>query len=261
MIGKKEWDEIREYMTIKLFKESAIQPVSINTDTAALLIVDMQYGDAHSDYGLGAIAREQDHFGEYEWYFSEMPRIIRNQQQLIRACRDKGIEVVYSKISSLTKNGRDTGYSYTRTTHSVTPVDSKEAQILEELRPDEDDIVIMKTSDSMFNSQYNLDRILRNISIQLLMVCGVVTNGCVESTVRDATDLGYDVITVGDACLAVNEFQHQIALMEQAIYCSRIKQTQEILKELEAAPRAKSKSKIQYSDLSLPKSSQKRKLA
>ena len=36
-----------------------------------------------------------------------------------------------------------------------------------------------------------IDRFLRNLDIDTLLVCCVVTNGCVEGTVRDASDLGW----------------------------------------------------------------------
>jgi ureidoacrylate peracid hydrolase len=246
-------DAVRKYIRSELWAESSLAPVKIVPDQTALVIVDMQYLDAHPDYGLGAIAKERGQEKEFEWYFGEMPRVIRNQQELIRACHEKRVEVVYTRICSLTKDGRDTSYFYSRTLPIVTPIDSKEAQILDEIRPKEDDIVIIKTTDSAFNSQYNTDRILRNMGIQTLLVCGVVSNGCVESTVRDAADLGYDVITVADASLSFTRVQHEFALMEQNMFYSRIKRTHEILEELAMAPKARPKSKIEYSTLSLPR--------
>lgn len=231
-----------------------LRPIAIDPEKAALMVIDMQYLDAHVDYGIGAVARSRGRSKEFEWYFREMPRIIRNQRKLIDACRRKGIEIVYTRICSLTRDGRDTGYSFSRGAPIVTPVNSHEAQILHELRPKSDDIVVAKTTASAFNSQYNTDRILRNMGIQILLVCGVLSNACVESTVRDAADLGYDVFTVSDASLSFTKAQHELALLEQGLFCSRIRTTREVLRELERRKRAKSKSKLEYSTSSLPDS-------
>ncbi len=252
MSVKREWENVKKYLGSQLWAKNSILPVELKADKTALVIVDMQYLDAHSEYGMGAVAKKQGFAHEFDWYFQEMPRIIRNQQALIKACREKNIEVMYTRICSLTKDGRDTSYFYSFTLPIVTPIDSKEAQVLDEIRPAHDDIVIVKTTDSAFNSQYNTDRILRNMGIQQLLICGVVTNGCVEGTVRDAADLGYDVITVGDASLAFTEVQHEFALMEQALFYSRIKNTKEVLSELSRLSKAPSKSKLKQVTLSIP---------
>jgi nicotinamidase-related amidase len=73
------------------------------------------------------------------------------------------------------------------------------------------DIIIDKPGYSAFH-QTDLDQILRSNAIHTLIVCGVTTEVCVHSSVRAATDLGYDCITVGDAC-AASEAQHQQAAL------------------------------------------------
>jgi nicotinamidase-related amidase len=251
-------DALRQYIRSDLWAESSLPPVKLDPDRTVLVIVDMQYLDAHRDYGMGAVAKGRGQTKEFDWYFKELSRIIRNQQQLIRACRAKGIEVVYTRISSLTRDGRDTSYFYSKTLPIVTPIDSKEAQILDEIKPEPDDIVVVKTTDSMFNSQYNTDRILRNMGIQILLICGVVSNGCVESSVRDAADLGYDVFTISDASLSFTEVQHEVAMLEQNMFYSRIKTTGEILDELNAAQQVTPKSKVKYSTISLPQETRAR---
>jgi ureidoacrylate peracid hydrolase len=249
---KKEWESVKKYLGSQLWAKNSIPPIKLKADKVALVIVDMQYLDAHTDYGMGAIAKKEGFAHEFDWYFHEMPRIIRNQQALIKVCREKNIEVIYTRICGLTKDGRDTSYFYSFTLPIVTPIDSKEAQVLDDIKPAEDDIVIVKTTDSAFNSQYNTDRILRNMGIQQLLICGVVTNGCVEGTVRDAADFGYDVITIGDSSLAFTEVQHEFALMEQALFYARIKNTKEVLSELSQLDRATSKSKLKQVVLSIP---------
>lgn len=245
-------ESLKSQIHSELWAQGSLPPVKLDPDRTALLVVDMQYMDAHPDYGMGAVSKEKGQTKEFEWYFRGLPRIVGNQRRLIAACRKKHLEVVYSRICSLTNDGRDTSYFYSATLPIVTPADSKEAQILDEVKPEPDDVVIVKTTDSVFNSQFNADRILRNMGIQALVVCGVVSNGCVESTVRDAADLGYDVITVSDASLSFTAMQHEVAMLEQGMFYSRIMTTDAVLKELDGLGTARPKSKLDMSTLSLP---------
>ncbi len=83
-------------------------------------------------------------------------------------------------------------------------VDSHEARILEELAPQPNDLVITKTCTSVFLGSH-LDRYLRNMGIKYLIACGVATNGCVESAVRDASDLEYSILLPEDACATLSQ--------------------------------------------------------
>lgn len=80
------------------------------------------------------------------------------------------------------------------------------------MKPLPGEIVISKTSSSAFNSTA-IDQMLPNLGIQYLIACGVVTNGCVDLTVRDAADRNYRVIVAHDACAAMSPQIHQAALL------------------------------------------------
>ena len=66
-----------------------------------------------------------------------------------------------------------------------------------------------------------------------LLVCGVVTNGCVEGTVRDASDLGYQVVMVEDACAAVTPALHQAAITNLKDAFCNCRSTDEVFAELQ----------------------------
>ena len=90
-------------------------------------------------------------------------------------------------------------------------------------------IVIQTITASVFNST-NLDRVLRNIGCDSIVMAGVVTNGCIESTVRDAADLSYNVVLVEDACGALSEDLHTSALRTlRHSYCTPVA-TREVVK-------------------------------
>jgi ureidoacrylate peracid hydrolase len=185
-------------------------PRPVEPEHTALLIVDMQYHDAHRDHGMGRRAQQRGDAARLAQYWDRLPAIVPKQQALLAAARDSGVEVIYSTISALTRDCREIGPEYERAGIRVPP-DSKEAEILEEIRPRSDEIVLRKSTASVFNST-TLDRILRNLRIDTLIVAGVLTRGCIESTVRDASDLGYRVLLVEDACGDLTAQRHDEAL-------------------------------------------------
>lgn len=68
-------------------------------------------------------------------------------------------------------------------------------QVLDAVRPGPDELVLPKTSSSVFSST-TLDYILRNMDKRFLIVAGCVTDQCVQHAICDAADLGYLVTMV-----------------------------------------------------------------
>lgn len=193
--------------------QDPIEHPPLDPKKAALLIIDMQYLDAHPDYGFGAAAKKVTDETlrrrlAYRW--EGIAAIIPNIQKLQQACRQKGIEVIHVRIANRTRDGRD-GIPIISGRGVSVPEDSKEAQILEELAPVDDEIVISKTSAGAFNSTH-LDQVLRNLGLEQLLITGIVTNGCVEITAHDAADRGYWVTLVSDGCSASTPELHANAL-------------------------------------------------
>jgi nicotinamidase-related amidase len=165
---------------------------------SALMIVDMQYHGAHRDHGLlktRIAAGESDAIE----YFAERVEtlVVPNLVLLEETFRQKGLEVVHVKAESLTRDGRDRGPAERRHGKHVPP-GSREAAILDELAPLDNEVVVTKTCGGVFNCT-NIDYVLRKLSIDTLVVGGVVTGSCVELAVRDAADRGYTVVLVEDA--------------------------------------------------------------
>lgn len=77
------------------------------------------------------------------------------------------------------------------------------------------DVSVCKVAYSaFFNTQ--LDWVLKKAGVDTLLVCGIVTNGGVASTVRDAHVRDYHVVVVSDGCAAFSEAAHQAALADMA---------------------------------------------
>jgi ureidoacrylate peracid hydrolase len=170
------------------------------------------------------------------YYFRQLEtRVVANMQRLQAACRAARIEVMYTLIRSLTRDGRDRSLDYKISGFNV-PRDSWDGQVIDAITPGEDEIVIPKTSSSVFIST-NIDYVLRNLGTRHLVVSGVVTDQCVESAVRDACDLGYLVTLVTDACATYTQERHDFAIRSIKGYC-RQRTTAEFVAEIEALARA-----------------------
>lgn len=83
--------------------------------------------------------------------------------------------------------------------------------IIAALTPAPDEPVIDKPGKGAFY-QTDLDLILRNRGIDTLLVCGVTTEVCVHTTIREANDRGYRCVAVADACASYFPHFHEVAL-------------------------------------------------
>jgi nicotinamidase-related amidase len=188
-------------------------------ERTALLVIDMQYLDAHRDYGMGADAKREGITDKYEYYFGQVENVvIPNTKRLLDACRPAGVQVIYPRIASLVKDCREVSIEHKRI-KLLAPAGSRESEILDEIAPIENEIVLSKGASGVFNSTA-IDQILRNLNVDTLIMTGVVTNYCVETAVRDAGDRGYNVVLVSDSTAAMTEEHQRLALEILAgVYC------------------------------------------
>jgi ureidoacrylate peracid hydrolase len=205
--------------------------IEIEPARAALLLVDVQTYNCSRDGGEYAHLGREEKEQRYGYFFrtlrdSALPNMVLLQQ----ACRRAGIEVVYTVIESLTADGRDRSLDYKITGFNV-PKGSPDANMVSELTPGADEIVFAKTSSSVFIST-NIDYVLRNLGTRYLIVAGCLTDQCVDSTVRDACDLGYLVTVPTDACVTLSAERHDWSLRNNRGYC-RQRSTRELLNEIE----------------------------
>jgi nicotinamidase-related amidase len=80
------------------------------------------------------------------------------------------------------------------------------------LKPKPEDIVVEGKRGLDGFATTNLDFILRNRKIETVVLAGFLTNCCVESTMRTAYELGYDVVTLKDCAATVSQIAHENAL-------------------------------------------------
>lgn len=102
------------------------------------------------------------------------------------------------------------------------------AQICEELTPQKGDYVVTKRTYGGF-SYTHLDLLLRNLDIKTLVMTGVGTNVCVETTIREAVALGYKVIIVSDATGTSSWELHRSSLNALGFAFGKVKSTEEVI--------------------------------
>jgi len=192
--------------------------VPVEPAHTTLLFIDVQNYCAIPEGGEFAAYPAAEREAKYGWFFREMrERTVPAMQRLRAGCRAAGIEVMYTLIRNMTRDGRDRSLDYKITGFSVPP-DSWDGQMIDALAPGDDEMVLPKTSSNVFIST-NIDYILRNLGTKYLVISGIVTDQCIEGAVRDACDLGYLVTLVTDACTTFSPERHANSLKAITGYC------------------------------------------
>ena len=189
---------------------------SLDPTRTAVLVVDPQM----SEYNEEKRAEQPAYVDAIE------ARALPSIRKLIAAARPRGVEIVYTVIESLTKNGRDRSLDHKLSDIHV-PKGSPLARMLPGIEPEDDDIVLPKTSSGVFNST-NAEYVLRNLGIENVIVVGFITDQCVDMAVRDGADRGFYMVCASDACATYSNERHEQALAAFGGYC-RVQTVEEVL--------------------------------
>ena len=205
--------------------------IPLVADQTALLFIDVQNFAVRLNGGEFDQISDEEIAGKYGYYFDAlMNTAIPNMQKIQAGFRQAEIEVMYTVIESLTADGRDRSLDYKITGFNV-PKGSSDGQVIDELAVGKDEIILPKSSSSVFISTH-IDYVLRNLGVRQLVICGLLTDQCVESAVRDACDLGYLVTLVTDACATYSQERHDNSLKTISGYCRQLT-TVQLLLEIE----------------------------
>lgn len=199
------------------YYETAEEPDDIQLDPGrtALLMIDVQRIYLEEKETPAETARWQP--------FHERMRgtVIPNAARLIAACRDRGVEVIHARIACHKQDGRDRSLSQKKPgfNYLLLPRDAPEGQLVADLEPAGDEIVMLKTTDSALTGT-NLRLILHNMGITDVICAGIFTDQCVSSTVRSLADESFNVVVVEDCCAAATQDLHEAELrIINMIYC------------------------------------------
>jgi nicotinamidase-related amidase len=207
------------------YRERAIEPAR-----TALLSIDMQNGEYSPDMLREACEPDSQLAGKRAFLERLDQVVLPNQRRLQEAARAAGIEVIFTVIESLTRDGRDRSLDHkiSRLHH---PKGSWDARVIEQVGPVGDEIIIPKTSSGVFNST-NIEYVLRNLDIRYLVVYGVVTDQCVESAIRDAADRGFLVTQIVDCCAAETVAHHRRSIDAMNGHYCRTRTTDQMIEEI-----------------------------
>jgi ureidoacrylate peracid hydrolase len=205
--------------------------LSLISNQSALLFIDVQNFSTHRDGAEFDGLNDEQFAQKYGWLFEQLKIAIPNMQRLQATCRKVGVEVIYTTIESLTLDGRDRSLDYKITGFNV-PKGSWDGRVIDKIAPIGDEIVFPKSSSSVFVSTH-IDYVLRNLGVKQLVLCGLLTDQCVESAIRDACDLGYLVTQVTDACATETKARHDNSIETVKGYCRQVT-TNELISELES---------------------------
>jgi nicotinamidase-related amidase len=148
-------------------------------------------------------------------------KVVPNTAGLLARFRKNGIECVFARIASHTRNGRERSLSHRKPGWNdlLLPKDEWPSEIVPELAPLADEIVVTKMTDSALTGS-NLRLLLANMGIRNVVCVGVFTDQCVSSTVRSLADESFNVVVVEDCCAAgSDELHHKELEILNMIYC------------------------------------------
>lgn len=91
-------------------------------------------------------------------------------------------------------------------------------------------VVAKNTYDAFINT--DLDRMLRDKDVQRLVVCGVMTDCCCDTTARSAFNRGWETWLMKDACGSANEKQHEAGLRGFAFAFGEVLDTEDVVARL-----------------------------
>lgn len=196
---------------------NAEEPADISLDpkTTAVLVVDIQEIYLQPKDTAEETARWQP------FYDRMRGTVIPNTARLIADARRRGVEVMYARIACNKLDGRDRSLSQKKPgfNYLLIPKDNPEGQIVAELAPQGDEIVVIKTTDSALTGS-NLRFLLHNMGIRDVIVAGIFTDQCISSSVRSLCDESFGVVVVEDCCAAATMELHNRELeIINMIYC------------------------------------------
>lgn len=146
----------------------------------------------------------------------ESTDMMAHTKEVVEAARAQGATVIHSPIQFAKGYGEITSHPYGILAGVVASTAFVKgewgAQIVDELAPEEGDIVLEGKRGLDAFASTNLDFILRSKGIKTVALAGFLTNCCVESTMRSAYERGFEVVTLTDCVAATSQEEHANAV-------------------------------------------------
>ena len=191
-------------------------------DRTALLVIDMQNGFCHPGGSITAMGKD----------ISMGRAAIAPCLRLVEAARAAGVPVIFTRIV-YRADYADRGVMPYEIRPALKGLSSCvagtwDAALIDEITPGPGEWVFDKNRPSAFHN-CPMESTLRSLDVHTLVVSGVTTNICVESTVRDTAHRDYRTFVVADATGELERHRHEAALESMAYFFTHVVQVDEVL--------------------------------
>jgi len=196
--------------------------MKLTAENTALLVVDMQNGFCHDDGSVNQVGLPA----------ARLRPAIEPCRRLIAAARGADIPIIYTRYV-YRPDYTDGGVMV----HELIPdlknghclaAGTWDVEVVDELAPVDADYIIDKNRPSAFFAT-GLEPVLKGLAISDLAVCGVTTNCCVETTVRDASQRDYHTFVVQDAVAEYEDDRHTVALKSMGMLFANLVNVDDVL--------------------------------
>jgi ureidoacrylate peracid hydrolase len=187
----------------------------LERERTALIVVDMQNGFCAGGGSFDRLGLD----------ISMAREAIEGCHALMQAARPAGVPVIFTRYV-YRADYRDGGVLLQELMPAIAEAESLvegtwDSEIVDELTPDANDFIVDKNRYSAFYGT-RLEPILTSLGVRSVVVCGVTTNMCVETTVRDAMQRDYRAFVVRDATGEIDRRRHEFALETMAFGFGRV---------------------------------------
>jgi nicotinamidase-related amidase len=213
-----------------------VPPVPLRRDgSTALVIIDVQYRDASPDHGVG-LAMQRILPGSMEYFLERVETtLLPSIRTLLDYFRTQQMPVIHVLLGSDYRDLRDCPPRFREWVAKLERESGvadifwsggKGYEVRAEIAPIAGETIVRKLTMGAFNSG-NIDTVLRSMGISSLVVTGVSTNACVETTARDAADRGYACVIVDAATADYDQAAHDATLRAFHFNLGRVARTSE----------------------------------
>ncbi|OHE75730.1 MAG: hypothetical protein A2107_09480 [Verrucomicrobia bacterium GWF2_62_7] len=194
----------------------------LNPEKAAFVVIDMQNFSCAPTAG------------------SALPRItkvIAKINRLADFCRKKSIPVIWVRHNITSTGARDDAGLYSRfhdRHHMENTMNlGRGTEVYSEMHfdPSRDYVVFKNRYSAFLSNPPELREKLDSLKRRQLIVAGVAANVCVESTVRDAMQLDYEVVLVSDGVTATDDALLESTLVNTRLFFGDVRTAEEIMQE------------------------------
>ena len=190
----------------------------------ALLVIDLQ--NVYTKF-----ANKDPRWNEFSKRLNET--VLPNVKKVEALFRKNKQDVIFARIACHLRDGRDRSLSQKMSgwNNILITLDDDDSQIIDDIAPINDEIVVTKTTDSALTGT-SLRLILNNLGIKTVVCAGIFTDQCVASTVRSLSDESFYVVVLEDACAAGTMELHNAELTIINNIYAKVCSTDDLIKVL-----------------------------